>query len=216
MSRIGSAVVFQATHGGINFPVAQEAPVTTPGDNHFHNIPAAEVPRSELASSIPVIDLSNKNAVVGEVTVYTPMLPPTYVEGQGPDLFAGASVPATVNNSFPQPLATPVMPVPGLSSGNIASTKPSVRVQFDINVGGQDETFHWSYADVIWQKEGSLLVFVSPVDGDKWFPAVREEPVAVRIGEEKLVHLALVLPLRFSYAGNEFRMMVSLEQRQLS
>ena len=192
---------FPAPPGSIPYPV----PMTTPQhvaerrDHATQNIPPAGSPRALLPASIPIVDNSSGGQqTIGYVPVQTQHMPPS----RHPD---DANVEQTPAPDF---LRTPV--VGAAAAGRLQA---EINVHFSLMVAGVPEEFDWSYAAVA--QDGSLLVFVSDNNAKSWFPPDRDEPLALRIGNNPEVHLGQVLPMSFVYNGQRFRFIMSLEQHAI-
>jgi len=213
--------------GVVPYPVSQPVAVPAAVANHHNNIPDAGVSRTPLPGVIPVIDNSNNGyRVVAQQPVHVTHMPPTSVS-LPQDMFEGGFNEAPADIPQPQPMAVAPQPsqfapaaaraAAAIIAAATAQPIPErvealpVQVEFGIAMGDKSEEFFCSYLDVL--THGTLLVFVNRTGTKTWFPADRDEAVAVRIGVQKLVHLARILPMPFSYGGFDFRFMLSTEQR---
>jgi len=189
---------FSAPPGSIPYPVPMAIPQHV-ADTRAHttqNIPSASSPRSVLPASIPIVDNSKGNQqTIGYVPVQTQHMPPT---AHPDDETTGAA------DVFQN------LPAVAMAARQAAA---EIDVHFSLMVAGVPEEFDWSYVAVI--QEGNLLVFVSDNNAKSWFPPDRDEPLALRIGNNPEVHLGQVLPLSFAYNGQRFRVIMSLEQHAI-
>jgi len=78
-----------------------------------------------------------------------------------------------------------------------------ISAEWEVRVGGESEMFPAEYAEILVQED--LMVFVAS-DGDRlWLPkSSQSAEIAVKVGN--LVFVVIVLPIKFTFDGNQFRM----------